>query len=44
MIEKIPLTKAKNSYRYKGVGLSKAELAAILKINELVEEYNNREA
>ena len=38
MIKKIRMTRAKNSYRYKGVGLTKAEEAMMLKINEMVEE------
>jgi len=40
MIEKIPLTKAKESYRFEGVGLSRAELACIMKINEIIDEVN----
>lgn len=32
------MSRAKNSYRYKGVGLTKAEETMMLKINEIVEE------
>ena len=41
MIEKIPLTRAKESYRFDGVGLSRAELACIQKINEIVDFLNS---
>ena len=43
MIEKIPITYTKGSPRFEGIGLSKAELACISKINELVEKENREE-
>ena len=41
MIEKIPVTTAKGNLRYKGVGLTRKEMALFEKINEII-DYLNR--
>ena len=40
MIEKIPVTRAKDSLRYRGIGLTLAEEVMIIKINEIIDFLN----
>lgn len=42
MIEKLKITKAKFMHRMFGIGLTKAEEAMALKINEIIDELNKR--
>lgn len=39
-IKKIPVSRAKNSLRYRGIGLTLAEKAMLTKINEIIDFLN----
>jgi len=43
MISKIPIERGKDSWRYQGIGLSRAEEAIIMKINEMLDASNDRD-
>lgn len=38
------MRKAKGQWRYKGIGMTKVEKACVDKINELIDDHNEREA